>query len=144
MKAIVLIAVLATAGPAFAEAGADKAYIFEGPVMRLPPMPRPNPPLALAPLPESAPPFVPPPPAKPKKKQLQLAQAMPEPQARPLPPGSFQYDGARREFTPPSPVTIGDGPRQLPPGSIQQDRVPLKPFGAPAPKAEEKPKQGIG
>ena len=52
MKAIVLIAVLATAGPAFAEAGADKAYIFEGPVMRLPPMPRPNPPLALAPLSE--------------------------------------------------------------------------------------------
>jgi hypothetical protein len=70
------------------------------------------------------------------------ATAQPEP--RPLPPESFQWDGARREFVPPSPVTIGDGPRQLPPGSIQQDRVPLKSFDAPAPKPEEKPKQGVG
>jgi hypothetical protein len=75
-------------------------------------------------------------------------QAQPEPAPRPLPADSFQWDSNRKDlksFEPPSRVIIGDGPRELPPGSLKMDGVPLKPFRAPAkPEPEKKPAKGMG
>jgi hypothetical protein len=154
MRTLILIAALAAGSPAFAETapsyGSDKAYVFKEPAVRLPLLPRPTPPLALAPLPDNARPFVPPqkPAYEPKKNSLQLAQAEPAP--RPLPPESFHWDSNRKDlksFESPSSVIIGNGPRELPRGTIQQDRLMPKSLGEPAkpePQPEKKPEKSIG